>query len=83
MNNQIYRIRMSDNKSLEIYICDTNEVEPYKKTKEIGVVLLGKDLQIDGQLNSEELSSLIKYLEDCKEYIDEYNEAPNKQTAQK
>jgi hypothetical protein len=83
MDNQIYRITMSDKKSLEIYICDTNEVEPYKKTKEIGVVLLGKDLQIDGQLNSDELSSLIKYLEDCKEYIDEYNSLSSKQTGQK
>ncbi len=80
MNNQIYRIKMTDNKSLEIYICDTNEVTPYKKTKEIGIVLLGKDLQIDGQLNSDEISSLIKYLEDCKEFIDEYNSISNTNT---
>lgn len=73
MDNQIYRIKMSDNKSLEIYICNTNEVEPYKKTKEIGIIILEKDSQIDGQLNTNELSSLIKYLESCKEYIDEYN----------
>lgn len=83
MENQIYRIKMSDNKSLEIYICDTNEVEPYKKIKDIGIVLLGKDTQFDGSLNSEELSSLIKYLEDCKEYIDEYNSLSSKQTVQK
>lgn len=73
MDNQIYRIKMSGNKILEIYICDTNEVKPYIKTKDIGIILMDKDTQIDGQLNSDELSSLIKYLKDCKTYIDKYN----------
>lgn len=83
MDNQIYRIRMSTDKSLEIYICDTNELEPYRKVKEIGVVFIGKDLQIHGQLDLENLSSLINYLQNCKEYIDEYNETSNNKAVQK
>jgi len=75
MNNQIYRIKMSDNKSLEFAICDTNELEPFKKNKEIGVCLFGDNTQINGGLNLQELSSLIKYLKDCYEYIEEYNGA--------
>jgi hypothetical protein len=73
MDNQIYRIRMPDNKTLEFYICDTNEIEPYKKTKEMGIVFLGDNKQVDGGLNYDELSSLINFLENCKEYIGDYN----------
>ena len=73
MENQIYRIRMSDNKKLEFYICETNTVNPIREIKEIGIVLIDKEAQIDGGLGVQELSSLIKFLEDCKEYIEGYN----------
>lgn len=78
MNNQIYRIRMSDDKTLEFYICDTNEVEPYKETKEMSIVLIGKNMQIDATINQEELASLIKYLKDCGDYIDKHNAGTKK-----
>ncbi len=77
MINQIYRIEMSENKNLEIFICNTNELEPYRRIKEIGVVLIGNNMQIDGSLDLPQLQSLIKYLEDCKEYIQEYNNTQN------
>jgi len=76
MENQIYRIAMSSEKKIELFICDTNELEPYKKIKEIGIVVLGVGTQFDGSLSSDGIESLIKYLEDCKEYIDEYNNKP-------
>ena len=73
MINQIYRIEMSENKNLEFFICNTNVLEPYRRIKEMGVVLIGNNTQIDGSLDLPQLQSLIRYLEDCKEYIQEFN----------
>ena len=75
MQNQLYSISMGDRKTLEIYICDTNELNPYRKTKEIGVVLLGKEMQFDGQLDFGEITSLITYLKKSKAYIKKYNKS--------
>lgn len=75
MENQIYRIDLTDNKTAEFYICRTNETQPYKEIREIGLVILGNHIQLDGCLNESELESLIKYLEDCKDYITKYNKA--------
>lgn len=73
MENHIYRISLSDGHDLEFYIAGTNEIEPYKETREIGIYVLKGEMQLDGGLNESELDSLIKYLEDTKRYINDFN----------
>ena len=75
MENQIYRINMESGGDLEFYVCGTNELNPYKETREIGIQLIIEEKQLDASLDLNELYSLIKYLNDCKEYIVKYNEA--------
>jgi hypothetical protein len=41
----------------------------------MAVQIIVGDKQLDGSLDLKELDSLIKYLNDCKEYIVKYNEA--------
>ena len=73
MENQIYRIEMSSKYKLEFYVCETNELNPYRVIKEMGVILYDKNDQIDGELNTQQLDSLINYLTDCKHYIEQFN----------
>jgi hypothetical protein len=40
MENQIYRVDMESKTFLEFYICGTNEINPYRKTKEIAIQLI-------------------------------------------
>ena len=74
MENQIYRLQLTDKSKLEFYVCSTNEINPYRNIKELGVCVLGKVIQLDGDLDLIELDSLISYLKDCRDYIKEYNE---------
>lgn len=78
MENTIYRINLEENKNkkidLEFYICDTNELNPYRKIKELGIIILdNKKLQLDASLSEIELDSLIEYLIDCKKHIINFN----------
>lgn len=73
MENQIYRLKMVENAEIEFYVCGTNEVDPYRSIRELGVVFLSGEMQWDGEMNINELDSLIKYLTECKAYIIEYN----------
>lgn len=75
MENQIYRISLESNADLEIFVVGSNELNPYKSIREMAVQVIVGEEQLDGSLNLEELDSLIKYLNDCKEYIVKYNEA--------
>ena len=79
MENQIYRIELTDESKIEFYVCSTNEINPHRKIKEIGVCVLGKVIQLDGELEISELDSLISYLKDCRKYIKEYNENSKQQ----
>lgn len=74
MENQVYRIEMSDKYRLELYVCDTNEINPHRNIKEIGVVVYKDGDQIDGFIDEMGLDSLIKFLTDCKKHISEFNE---------
>ena len=74
MENQIYRLELTDGFNLECYVCSTNEINPLRETKELGVVVFKNDTQIDGIIVGSELDSLIKYLTDCKKFINEFNE---------
>lgn len=75
MENQIYRINLEKLVDLEIFVIGTNEVNPYKSTREMAVQIIIGEKQLDGSLDLNELNSLIKYLKECKEYIVEYNKA--------
>lgn len=73
MENQIYRIEMSDKCKLEIYVCNTNEINPHRDIKEIGLAVFKDGEQIDGDIDEMSLDSLIKFLTDCKEHISKFN----------
>lgn len=73
MENQVYRIEMSDKYKLELYVCDTNELNPHLDIKEIGVVVFKDGEQIDGDIDEMGLDSLIKFLTECKEHISKFN----------
>lgn len=80
MENTIYRIHDTDLVSaenrhrLEFYCCHTNELNPYKKIRELGVVVSDeKGLQIDFSFEQGELKSLIAYLSLLSDHIEEFN----------
>lgn len=75
MENQIYRINLENAVDLEIFVIGTNELNPYKSIREMAVQIIVGKKQLDGSLDLNELDSLIKYLNECKEYIVKYNEA--------
>ena len=75
MENQIYRINLEKNINLEFVIVGSNEVKHYNFIKEMAVQIIIENKQLDGQLCLNELDSLIKYLNDCREYIVKFNEA--------
>ena len=65
MENIIYRIKLSDKKSLEFSHYDD------KDDQHIGVCVFGNNgMQLDGSLNESELDSLIYYLSKVRESID-------------
>jgi len=75
MKNQIYRIDLSKTAEAEFYVCETNELDPYRDVLEMGFVVLDRsnDLQLDGDMDLDEPDSLIKYLKECRECIYEFN----------
>lgn len=73
MENQIYRIDGSPKSEVEFFICSTNELDPHRNIKELGLVVLKEGLQIDVSFDAEQLKSLIKYLNEAKVYIDDFN----------
>jgi hypothetical protein len=75
MENQIYRIKLSGDALCEFYVCKTNEVNPVRNILEMGVVILDRstNLQLDGDIELDELDSFINYLQDCRNYIKEFN----------
>lgn len=79
MEKQIYRLDEVGGKGvLEIYVCGSNDVEPYCEIKTVGCVFLKGDEQVDFDIESEDLGSLIKYLSDAKEYIEGFNKETRK-----
>ena len=73
MENQIYRVNMESQVDLEFYVCGTNELNPYKETREIGIQLIIEEKQLDAGLDVNELNSFIDYLTKCRDYIIDYN----------
>lgn len=74
MDKHIYRLNeVGSSGVLEIYVCGTNDVDPYCSTKTIGCQFLKGDVQVDFDFEEQDLESIIKYLADAKEYIDRFN----------
>lgn len=81
MENIIYEkfdtdsVLAKERNKIKFYCMQTNECEPYRQIQELGVVIVGSntDLQIDFSLDPNELKSLIKYLTDLSEHVDEFN----------
>lgn len=91
MEKEVFRIPMAykDSQSmvLEFFICETNEVEPERDTRELGVVIYEGDvekrkdkssnsIQLDNSndFNVEKIDALIKYLKKAKKHIKFFNE---------
>jgi hypothetical protein len=74
MENQKYSIDLDLGKKLEFYVCSTNEIESNREIRELGIVVIGDKVQLDGDQNIEQIESLIKYLQKAKRYIKKFNE---------
>ena len=70
---------------LEFFVCETNEINPYREIKELGIVLYEKDeakrksydfRQMDNmnEFGVDEIEKLIKYLQKVKKHIKAFNE---------
>jgi len=73
MENQIYRLKDGNGYDLEFWIVPTNDLDPYKEIRELGISVTNKGFQLDFDANENELKSLIKYLEESLEYIEYFN----------
>lgn len=79
-----YRIELTNGHTLEFYISDSNEVNPHKDIKEVGINIFTSDGgQIDGSLDSVELDLLIKYLKLCKNHASDFLEKVDKRRENK
>lgn len=73
MENQIYRVQLAGGSKFEIYVRSANETNPHRNIKKLCVCVSDRVIDLDGDLDMGELDSLISYLQDCQEYIKEYN----------
>lgn len=71
--DKVFKLELNDKHTIEFYVCDTNELNPYRKTKEMAVVVLGKDFQKDGMLDRKEMKVLIKFLSNSRKEIKKFN----------
>ena len=87
LENETFSIPMGWNKGgelqMEIYICDTNELNPHRNIKELGIVVIDKEKQSSGEFvqidngndfGVEEIEKLIKFLNKAKKHIKKFNE---------
>ncbi len=89
IDEQIFQVPMVWNKGddmiLEFYVCKTNDINPYRDIRELGIVIYEKDKtlresdefrQIDNynEFDVEEIEKLIKYLHKVKKHIKTFNE---------
>ena len=64
---------LQENASVEFRVFDSNEVDPYRKTKIFGAYVFVEGKQYDLDMSSENLDEMIAYLQKCKKHIDEFN----------
>jgi hypothetical protein len=86
VQDEVFSIPMFWNKGgniqLDFYTCSTNELNPYREIKELGIVIFDKEkkdtnsfMQIDNKidLGINEIENLIKFLNKVKRHIKEFN----------
>ena len=89
IDEQIFQVPMVWNKGddmiLEFYVCKTNDINPYRDIRELGVVVYEKDKtlresdefrQVDNlnEFGVEEIEKLIKFLHKVKKHIKTFND---------
>ena len=77
MENIIYQKnfsqKVSDKSKIDIYIGGTNYITSSKEIKSLFLTVISNDIQLDTEFEINEIDSLIKFLQECREYIKEYN----------
>lgn len=74
MERQKYEVRGTDNKTIEFFCCVTNDLNPTRDIRELGIVVFDKDgLQIYFDFDEKEFDSLIDYLIRLRDYCKEFN----------
>ena len=68
MENHIYRIQLTEDTNLDFFVSTVGQA-----TKELGLCVFNKNIQLDGDLDLSEIDSLLKFLTDCREYIEKHN----------
>jgi hypothetical protein len=89
IEDQIFQFPMTFNKGndmlLEFFVCKTNDIDPYREVRELGIAIYEKDeekrisnefrqLDNSNEIGIEEIESLIKYLHKVKKHIKTFNE---------
>lgn len=74
MENQIYRLQLTDGVEVEFSVAETNEVEePYKEIRLLEISFFKDGDEFNEILQEYELDSLIDYLKNCRDYIEDFN----------
>lgn len=75
MKNKILRLHCADadKVTMEMFCAETNEIEPYRETKELGIIVLKDDEQFNFDLDEEDLDEMISYLTEMRDHIKEFN----------
>ena len=89
IEEKVFQFPMAFNKAddmiLEFFVCGTNELNPHREIKELGVIIYEKDeekrksdeyrqLDNSNEMGIEEIEKLIKYLQKVKKHIKTFNE---------
>jgi hypothetical protein len=89
IEDQIFQFPMTFNKGndmlLEFFVCKTNDIDPYREVRELGIVIYEKDeekrisneyRQMDNmnEFGVDEIEKLIKYLQKVKKHIKTFND---------
>ncbi|MEA1848970.1 hypothetical protein U9K52_08610 [Chryseobacterium sp. MHB01] len=78
MENTIYRLKGSEDTTMEISIVKTNYIEPFREKREVGI-----DLEKSGEKyffsfdDVDDIQELINYLEKAKQYCEKFNSNTN------
>lgn len=89
IEKQVFSVPMvwnkGDDMTLEFYVCQTNELNPYREIRELGIVVYESEekkrnsdefrqLDNSNDFGIEEIERLIKYLQKVKKHIKVFNE---------
>ena len=89
VEDQVFQVPMTFNRGddmvLEFYVCRTNELNPHREIRELGVIMyesteekrkLDDYKQMDNmnEIGVDEIEKLIKYLQKVKKHVKHFNE---------